>query len=124
MKNQPQLQGRIWIESKDGTFLGHGRVMLLERIQEHGSISAAARSLEMSYRRAWQLVDSMNSQSKKPLVQKKSGGQGGGGAELTTAGENAIHLFWNTYDRFQNFLARESRKIDRKVDLKKGRIDK
>jgi len=56
-------------------------------------------------------------------VQKKSGGRGGGGAVLTDAGENAIKLFWGTYDRFQNFLARESLKIDRKVDLKSGRID-
>jgi len=123
MKIKPQLKGRIWIESDDGTFLGHGRVILLERIREHGSISAAARSMEMSYSHAWKLVNSMNSQSKTPLVQKKGGGRGGGGAVLTDAGENAIKLFWGTYDRFQNFLARESLKIDRKVDLKSGRID-
>ena len=61
-----RLKGRLWIEGSEGTFLGYGRVVLLERIGEHGSISAAARSMDMSYRHAWKLVDSMNQQSNTP----------------------------------------------------------
>ena len=100
-----QLRGRIWIEGQEGTFLGYGRVVLLERIQEHGSISAAARSMEMSYRHAWKLVDSMNRQSRKPVVVSSTGGRGGGGAELTREGEQAIETFWSVYGEFRDFLA-------------------
>ena len=111
-KNAPQIKGRLWIEGREGTFLGYGRVILLERIREHGSISAAARSMEMSYRHAWKLVDSMNRQVDEPLVEKVSGGRCGGGAVLTEAGEAAVKRFWKLYERFQLFLMRETRKLD------------
>ncbi|MGB0713152.1 MAG: winged helix-turn-helix domain-containing protein, partial [Gammaproteobacteria bacterium] len=71
-----RVHGRLWIKGPEGTFLGHGRVVLLRRIREHGSISAAARSMAMSYRRAWRLVESMNRQSRDPVVEKAAGGQG------------------------------------------------
>lgn len=95
----------MWIEGPDGTFLGYGRVVLLERIREHGSISAAARSMEMSYRHAWKLVDSMNRQSRSPVVRMSTGGRGGGGASLTEAGECAIRTFWWFWGDFKDFLA-------------------
>ena len=99
-----RLRGRIWIEGPEGTFVGYGRVILLERIREHGSISAAARSMEMSYRHAWKLVDSMNRQSRSPVVEKSTGGRGGGGAVLTEAGEQAITAFWSAYEDFRKYL--------------------
>lgn len=102
------LKGRFWIESPQGTFLGLGRVVLLERIREYGSISAAARSMEMSYRQAWQLVNSMNQHSSEPLVQSATGGKGGGGANLTATGEKAIELFWAVKRDFDAFLAKRS----------------
>lgn len=105
MSDDYQLRGRIWIEGPAGTFLGYGRVVLLERIREHGSISAAARSMEMSYRHAWKLVDSMNRQSRKPVVVSSTGGRGGGGARLTGEGEQAIEAFWSAYQDFKDFLA-------------------
>jgi molybdate transport system regulatory protein len=101
------LRGRIWIDGKEGTFLGYGRVVLLERIREHGSITKAAKSMEMSYRHAWELMDSMNRQAAEPLVESAAGGSGGGGADLTRAGEEAIRLFWKFYEDFQDFLERE-----------------
>ena len=73
-----RLHGRVWIDGPEGTFLGYGRVILLERIREHGSISAAARSMNMSYRHAWDLVESMNRQAPAPLVVSRAGGRGGG----------------------------------------------
>ena len=103
----PGFRGRIWIDGPEGTFIGYGRVVLLERIQEHGSITKAAKSMEMSYRRAWDLVDSMNRQSKKPFVELATGGKGGGGARVTEEGEKAIRLFWRFYDDLQAFLKRE-----------------
>jgi len=56
-KTQPAFRGRVWIDGTEGTFIGHGRVVLLERIREYGSITQAAKSMEMSYRRAWEMVD-------------------------------------------------------------------
>jgi molybdate transport system regulatory protein len=81
------VQGHIWIEGAEGTFLGVGRISLLERIKEFGSITRAAKSLKMSYRKAWELVESMNRQSPTPLVTASAGGKNGGGATLTAAGE-------------------------------------
>ncbi|MFN3740563.1 MAG: winged helix-turn-helix domain-containing protein [Thermodesulfovibrionales bacterium] len=102
-----ELKGRIWVEGKDGTFLGYGRVVLLERIKQYGSISEAARSMNMSYRHAWELVESMNKQAKTPLVETATGGKGGGGAQLTEAGERAIEAFWRLYKKFGEFLRKE-----------------
>ncbi len=99
--------GRVWIEGKEGTFLGYGRVVLLERIKQYGSISEAAKSMDMSYRHAWELVDSMNHQSRRPLVETATGGKGGGGARLTEAGERAIGSFWNFHNNFKKFLKQE-----------------
>ena len=99
-----RLRGRLWIEGAEGTFLGYGRVVLLERIRDHGSITAAARSMDMSYRHAWNLVDSMNRQSRVAVVETSTGGRGGGGARLTDAGVKAIEAFWSTYEEFGRFL--------------------
>lgn len=109
--NHYSLRGRLWIEGPDGTYLGYGRVVLLERIREYGSISAAARSMEMSYRHAWDLVDSMNRQSRTPIVISSTGGRGGGGAELTREGEQAIKTFWSAYHDFKAYLANRARKM-------------
>lgn len=105
------LRGRFWIANKDGTFLGTGRVILLEKIQEHGSISAAARSMKMSYRQAWQLVQSMNTHSAKPLVSSSTGGKGGGGASLTETGEQAILLFRGVERDMHAFMDQRSATI-------------
>jgi len=110
-KDDYEIKGRIWIEGKEGTFLGYGRVVLLERIKEYGSISEAARSMGMSYRHAWELVDSMNRQAKTPLVEKDRGGKGGGGAKLTEEGEKAIKTFWQIFEKFQEFLREETKKL-------------
>ena len=75
---------RIDLES-DGR-IGPGKVELLEQIASHGSISAGARRMNMSYKHAWTLVDDMNRIFGKPVVAAKKGGQRGGGAELTAVG--------------------------------------
>jgi molybdate transport system regulatory protein len=112
MSGPYELRGRIWIAAPNGTFLGIGRVTLLERIRDHGSISAAARSMKMSYRQAWKLVDSMNRNSRHPVVIKTTGGRGGGGAVLTQAGREAIACFWAAYRDFQRFLAERSKRLE------------
>lgn len=111
IKSSQGLRGRIWIEGKEGTFLGYGRIVLLEMIREHGSIAKAAKSMEMSYRHAWELVDSMNRQARKPLVELSTGGKGGGGAKLTEDGEKAIKLFWKFHADFRDFLRHEEKTL-------------
>jgi len=101
----PSLRGHIWIEGSEGTFLGYGRIALLERIREYGSITKAAKALEMSYRRAWVLIDSMNRQVPRPYVVTAAGGKKGGGTLLTEEGERAIALFWEIHEDFQKFLS-------------------
>lgn len=73
--------------------LGRGKIMLLELIRETGSISAAGRAMDMSYRRAWLLVDALNRMFKEPSVESQRGGKQGGGAALTAFGEALVARF-------------------------------
>jgi molybdate transport system regulatory protein len=104
----PSLRGHIWLEGNEGTFLGYGRIALLERIREYGSITKAAKALEMPYRKAWILIDSMNRQVPRPFVVTSAGGRKGGGTRVTAEGEKAIAVFWEIHDKFQKFLARQA----------------
>lgn len=70
--------------------MGPGKAELLEHIRDTGSISAAARRMKMSYRRAWLLVEAMNQCFRQPLVESSKGGVHGGGAQLTSFGEEAL----------------------------------
>lgn len=88
-----EITAKCWITVAGEPFLGHGRVLLLEKIKECGSISAAARTLNMAYRRAWWHIEAMNRLAGTPLIETSIGGKGGGGATLTHAGEIAIILF-------------------------------
>ncbi|MDF2953098.1 MAG: DNA-binding transcriptional regulator ModE [Thermodesulfobacterium sp.] len=106
-KESFRLKGKIWIEGEGGTFFGMGRAELLEKIKEYGSISKAAQAMNISYKKAWDLVESMNKQAKSPLVITKIGGKGGGGAKLTPKGEEILRQFKKLYSRFKNFLEKE-----------------
>jgi len=80
----PSLSLRIDLDPQGR--IGPGKIALLEAIEETGSISAAARALDMSYKRAWDLVEETNTIFGKPVVSAKTGGKKGGGAELTKFG--------------------------------------
>jgi molybdate transport system regulatory protein len=73
--------------------IGPGKIKILESIRDGGSISEAARGMGMSYRSAWLLVDSMNSQFKQPVVNTTTGGSGGGSASLTEFGASVIRRY-------------------------------
>jgi molybdate transport system regulatory protein len=92
-KNSFKVHSRIWISTKDGSYLGEGRIMLLTEIKTHKSISKAAKAMKMSYKKAWDMVNAMNTVSNSPLVTRTIGGTGGGGSEVTEAGLKAIILF-------------------------------
>jgi molybdate transport system substrate-binding protein len=84
---------RVWVERAGQAVLGKGRLELLEGIGRWHSISAAARQMGMSYRRAWLLVQSLNEAAGTPLVLAATGGSHGGGAHLTPLGEQAVAIF-------------------------------
>jgi molybdate transport system regulatory protein len=84
---------RLRIHRGDDIAVGPGKVDLLEAIDATGSISAAARSLGMSYRRAWLLVDTMNRCFRTALVEAEAGGKRGGGAQLTRLGAEVIQRY-------------------------------
>ena len=88
-----KIKSRIWIEHKDNVLLGQGRVNLLKAIEETGSLSKAAKSLNLSYKKAWRLIDSINKSAKKPVTINSIGGKGGGGSKLTDHGKSLIIAF-------------------------------
>lgn len=81
---------RLFLKLDSDTRIGHGKVALLEAIEETGSISGAGRALGMTYRRAWELVDHLNKAFGRPLVTGQTGGAGGGGARLTELGREVV----------------------------------
>lgn len=80
----------IRIDIGPGFRIGPGKVALLEMIAEHGSIAAAGRALGMSYRRAWLLVEAMNTGFGRPVVEAQTGGRAGGGARLSNLGADVV----------------------------------
>jgi molybdate transport system regulatory protein len=81
---------RIRLVFEDGAMIGPGKADLLQAISDTGSIAEAGRRLGMSYKRAWTLVETLNATFAAPLVERRRGGAGVGGAALTDAGETAL----------------------------------
>ena len=100
------VQFRLRIRKGPRVAIGPGKIALLEAIAETGSITAAARSLEMSYRRAWLLVDEMNACLRRPAVTTETGGKKGGGSKLTPAGV-AIIAHYRAIERHAEAAAAE-----------------
>jgi molybdate transport system regulatory protein len=88
-----KIKSRIWIEIDGHILLGEGRVSLLKAIAKQGSLSKAAKSLGMSYKKAWSLIDAINKRAEKPVISTSIGGKGGGGAILTAYGKSLIDTF-------------------------------
>lgn len=84
--------------------IGPGKIALLERMRDCGSLSQAARDLDMSYRRAWQLLSSLNQSFREPLVITAVGGSGGGGSTLTPLGAQVIDAY-RSFERDVNARA-------------------
>jgi molybdate transport system regulatory protein len=91
-KQLPALSVRIDLDARKGR-IGPGKIQLLEQIHEHGSISAAGRAMEMSYKRAWDLVDEINRICRQSAVEPQTGGKNGGGAVLTPFGAKLVKRY-------------------------------
>ena len=90
-----RCRSRFRIMSGDLIALGPGKADLLQSINHMGSISEAARQSNISYRRAWDMVDTMNQCFSEPLVESVTGGKGGGGATLTSLGKRVVEIYRN-----------------------------
>jgi molybdate transport system regulatory protein len=109
----------IRLDLTSGDRIGPGKIALLEAIRETGSISAAARSLDMSYRRAWLLVEQLNDALQEPAVTAAPGGRQGGGAVLTPVGERVIELYRSIEGIARSSAKEEFRAVGKLV--RKGR---
>ena len=91
--------------------MGPGKAELIERIGRTGSISAAARDMGMSYRRAWQLVESLNETFDEPVVTTATGGMRGGGARVTAFGARLVAWFRAMEDKASAAIAADLRRF-------------
>lgn len=106
-----KIHARFWIKGQE-TYIGIGRVTLLEKIADTGSINAAAKEMGMSYKKAWKLIDEMNQFFSDPLVVKEHGGKSGGGTQLTAKGRFLIEEFRRIEKQLAVFLEQESNRLD------------
>ncbi|WP_028467307.1 winged helix-turn-helix domain-containing protein [Nisaea denitrificans] len=105
------LGPRLRVVLDTNVAIGPGQVDLLEAIAETGSISKAGRSMGMSYRRAWLLVQRMNSHFQAPLVETAKGGSSGGGARLTALGQDIATCYRQMEARAADVLAPEMERL-------------
>lgn len=87
------LNGSVWMTVDGENFGGKGRIALLAKIAECGSITQAAKDIKMSYKAAWDAIDNMNNLAGEPLVERVAGGKGGGGTRLTKRGQQLVDNF-------------------------------
>jgi molybdate transport system regulatory protein len=87
------VRSKVWLEKDGKLLMGWGRATLLERIDQLGSISAAARSMKLAYRNAWLWVEAINHLTPRPLVEKVTGGTRGGRARLTEEGRRIVNEY-------------------------------
>jgi molybdate transport system regulatory protein len=107
---------RIRIDFSDSSFVGPGKIDLLEAIRDSGSLSQAARDLGMSYRRAWLLIDSFKSAFREPVTLATTGGKGGGGVALTSFGEGLVESYRALERDIAEIAARRLRTITAAVN--------
>lgn len=111
-KNVVELSGSVWLHKPGGLFLGSDRIELLQKIDEHGSISKAAKAAGISYKTAWGIFHAINNLSEMPLVLRKTGGKGGGGTVLTKEGKEFIRKYRVLEREHHRFLKNIAGTID------------
>jgi len=99
-----ELDGTLWLHKSEQRFLGSDRIRLLEQIGAVGSITKAAKAVGISYKNAWDLVNMINNLADRPLVERLTGGRGGGGTTLTDHGREVIRQFRVLQEEHRRFL--------------------
>lgn len=110
-KGKFTVNGSLWIEKEGMRFFGPGPVELLGYIEETGSISQAARKMQMSYKKAWEIVNKLNAACAKPLVITATGGEKGGGSSISAEAREMIAYHRLLRERFKAFLEAETRRL-------------
>ena len=113
-----EFSSNLTLEIFNQPFLLEKRIDLLIAIKKTGSISKAAKEVPMSYKAAWETIEVMNNLSKTPIVQKETGGVGGGGTTLTSYGENLI----NTYEILKNEQKIFLENLAKRTDINTGTL--
>ncbi|MBS1573952.1 MAG: LysR family transcriptional regulator [Bacteroidetes bacterium] len=106
------INGRLWIECNSSRFFGPGPLELLERIDATGSINQAAKEMKMSYKKAWEIINTLNEPSAKPLITTQTGGTKGGGSVISDEARELIAYYRHLRERFNNFLKKETEKME------------
>lgn len=101
-----KINGNFWLEKDGQNYLGRGRIELLKQIEIHGSLNKAAKEMKMSYKAAWDRINSMNALASYPLVERTTGGKGGGGTILTPYAHEQIKLFERFDELHREFMDR------------------
>jgi molybdate transport system regulatory protein len=104
-RNAIELDGSLWFHKSDRKYLGGDRIRLLEKIDELGSITKAAKAVGISYKTAWDTINLINNLAEKPLVDRLTGGKGGGGTSLTAEGKKVITQFKTIQEEHKKFLS-------------------
>jgi molybdate transport system regulatory protein len=99
------LEGSVWMTMGGQKLGGRERMDLLAAIAEHGSITAAAKAVGLSYKGAWDAIDAMNNLAGEPLLERLAGGKGGGGTGLTVRGQQLVANFGKIDAAHRRFVA-------------------
>ncbi len=111
-KKQIEVSGTVSFRKTDMEFLGSDRIALLEKIDECGSITKAAKAVGICYKTAWDTIDAINNLSDKPLFVRMTGGRSGGGTRLTEAGKEVIRKYRIINEEHEKFLANLEDKME------------
>lgn len=103
-----EIRFRCWVDVNGVRFFGPGRAELLNHIQQSGSISKAAKEMGMSYKKAWAMVEEMNTLSSTPLVTTHKGGKKGGGTEVTDTGKKITAAYEKLADKIAAVVSKEN----------------
>ena len=112
MMKTKELRFRCWIDIDGERFFGPGPAQLLELIQQEGSIAKAAKTMGMSYKKAWDIVNSLNTRGKSPFVISHKGGEKGGGAALTDTGKQVVARYRDLTRKLEDLIRNESEILD------------
>ncbi|NRD18642.1 LysR family transcriptional regulator [Winogradskyella eckloniae] len=107
-----EIKSRLWIEKEGKPFIGFGRINLLKQVDKTASISAAAKTLKMSYKKAWNLLNEIETLAEQPVLVKNIGGKNGGGTQVTDYGKSLILQFETLNQNCINFLEAEYKKLE------------
>ncbi len=121
--NDPlEVRGALWLSVDGESIAGHGRIALLRAVARHGSITQAAKAFGMSYKAAWDAIDTMNQRSSAPVVERVIGGKGGGATRLTDFGHRLVERYEQVNEvhrRFLQLIERNAMNLDQEFSLLK-----